>query len=247
MVYFGRRMVLASLLPRRGGGLFAVVTWVALTSGIVSPLAGQESAAVPPAAGAPVAAPAAAATPIPAASPAPVQTPAAPAAAAAAETPAQPAEAAPPEAAAPIEAADDVGTELPPPPASAGQNSRAELERRLRELEDDRTSNFLPWLVVATGATAVVVGAGVGVASAFDCEPNTECSAPPWATLFVVAGTAVGSLGAVWLVRANASIAEFELKKHQIKLDLEQLDRAHDRRAGLARSGSTALNVRVSF
>jgi hypothetical protein len=144
---------------------------------------------------------------------------------------------------------DTDGTVEAPAPVAGNASGRAALERRLHELEHERAhwTNFWPWFVVGTGVTLVLTGTVMGVARAFSCEQNTECSSPPWATLIVVLGVGVGSVGAVWLVATDNSIRELEIQTNRVRMDIEQLDRAQLRSRGVAKVGTPALNLRFSF
>jgi hypothetical protein len=166
---------------------------------------------------------------------------------AAAGAPAPAAEAAPSE---PLPSDTDGTVEAPAPVASSA-GGRAALEQRLHELERERAhwTNFWPWLVVGTGATMVLTGTIMGVARAFSCEENTKCSSPPWATLIVVVGAAVGSVGGVWLVATDNGIRELEIQTNRVRMDIEQLDHAQLRlERGVAKlSEAPALNLHVRF
>jgi hypothetical protein len=140
----------------------------------------------------------------------------------------------------------DASVEVAAPVAGSSSN-RAELERRLKVLELERAhwTNFWPWFAVATGAGVTLTGTIVGVASTFSCEPETTCAAPPWATLVVVVGAAIGTAGAIWLLRTDAGIRELEIQTQRVRMDLEQLDHAQLRSRGFAKQ--SAFNVRLSF
>lgn len=154
-------------------------------------------------------------------------------------------------------APDSSEAELAPPdsvevpaPTVANAGGRAELERRLHELEYERAhwTNFWPWLVVGTGIGVTALGTVVGVGAAFSCEQGTTCAAPPWATLFVVVGVAIGAAGSLWLVRTDAGIRELEIQTQRVRTDLEQLNHARlSRERGFAPLGSAPLNLHLTF
>jgi hypothetical protein len=229
LVYRGARMALASSLVRRPRGVVTL-----LTCGVLATLppayARAQAAGVPTSS---ITAPASTAS---GASPEPPPSSAAPTAA-----PTEPADPGEPDADASIEA---------PAPISASAGGRAELERRLHELEQERAhwTNLWPWVTVGTGATAVLLGTVVGAAAAFDCEPDTTCAAAPWATLIVVVGAAIGTVGAIWLVRTDAGIRELEVQTQRVRADLEQLEHGRVRRnRGFAALDSPPLRLRMSF
>ncbi len=155
----------------------------------------------------------------------------------------------PPASAAEVAPLEDDSVEVAAPVAASSGNRNA-LEKRLHDLEAERAgwTNFWPWLVVGTGAAAVLTGTLVGVESTFRCEPDTTCAAPPWATLFVVAGVAIGTAGTLWLVRTDAGIRELEIQTQRVRMDLEQLDHARLLRSqGFAKLSAAPLNVRLAF
>jgi hypothetical protein len=222
-------MALASFLVRRPRGVVTLLTCGVLAT-LPAARAGAQAAGVPSSS---ITAPGPAAS---GASPEPAPSSAAPTAA-----PTEPSDPGEPEADASIEA---------PAPVSASAGGRAELERRLHELELERAhwTNLWPWVTVATGAGAVLLGTIVGAAAAFDCEPDTTCAAAPWATLIVVVGAAVGTAGAIWLVRTDAGIRELEIQTRRVRADLEQLEHARIRRdRGVATLASPPLTLRLSF
>jgi hypothetical protein len=222
-------MALASVLVRRPRGVVTLLTCSVLAT-LSAARASAQAAGVPSSS---MTAPGAAAS---GASSEPAPSNAAPA-----TVPTESADPAEPDADASVEA---------PAPVSATAGGRAELERRLHELEQERAhwTNFWPWLTVGTGATAVLLGTAVGVGAAFDCKPDTTCAAPPWATLIVVVGAAIGTAGAIWLVRTDAGISELDIQTKRVRSDLEQLNRAQLRRdRGFATLDSPPLNLRASF
>ena len=174
-----------------------------------------------------------------------------PAAAGASDEPAAAAaEAAAPQAGAIAEDPSSEASVEAPAPTTSSAGGRAELERKLHELEQERAhwTNFWPWVVVGTGIGMTALGTVVGVGAAFDCEPDTTCAAPPWATLFVVVGVAIGTAGSLWLLRTDAGIRQLELQTQRVRMDLDQLNHARLlRERGFAQLGSTPLNLRLSF
>lgn len=107
-----------------------------------------------------------------------------------------------------------------PDPQALGMSK---LELKLRKLDDERShsSRFLPWLTVATGAGISVAGTAVGAAYAFDCEGG--CDTPPWIGMIVVTGTLVATLGAIWVVHADADVRELDSRRYHLKQEIERL------------------------
>jgi hypothetical protein len=159
--------------------------------------------------------------------------------------------AAAPEALPPAEAPLDADLDEPAvQPVSAASGERAEIEKRIRALalEREDTTNLLPWLTVILGAATVLAGTVTGVASAFECKPDEAgCESPPWAEFAVVLGIAIGSAGAVWLVRTDRGIAELELKRTKLQYDLDRLEAGRARRSGLARAPASQLRLKLEF
>lgn len=159
----------------------------------------------------------------------------------------------------PAPTADAAGAQLGPEldgtvevaaPVASSSGNRVALERRLHELETERAhwTNFWPWLVVGTGSGIVLTGAAVGAERTFSCEPDTACQAPPWATLAVVIGVAIGTVGAIWLVRTDAGIRELEIQTKRVRMDLEQLDHTRlVRDRGFAKLAPAPFNLRLAF
>jgi hypothetical protein len=161
--------------------------------------------------------------------------------------PAQAAEAAEePAAPAPLDDVDEPAAE----PVSAGDGGRAELQKQLQALERERedTTNLWPWLTVGLGVTTVLAGTIAGVANSFACGPDEAgCHSPPWGEAAVVAGALIGTLGAIWLVNTDRGIAELELKKTQLKYDMDRLEAGRARRNGLARGSASQLRLTIEF
>jgi hypothetical protein len=150
----------------------------------------------------------------------------------------------------PEEAPPDDLDEPAAKPVSAGSGERAELEKQLQAVtrEREESSNLLPWLTIGLGIASVVTGTTTGVVSSFGCKPDEGgCDAPPWAALAVVVGAAISTAGAIWLVRTNEGIAELELKKNQLKYDLDRLDARREHGTGLARAGASELRWTLEF
>jgi hypothetical protein len=160
------------------------------------------------------------------------------------------AEAAAPQADATAEDPASDGSVEAPAPTTSSAGGRAQLELKLHELEQERAhwTNFWPWAVVGTGIGVTALGTVVGVGAAFDCEPNTTCAAPPWATLFVVVGVAIGTAGSLWLLRTDSGIRQLELQTQRVRMDLDQLNHTRLlRERGFTRLDSAPLNLRLSF
>lgn len=179
-----------------------------------------------------------------------------PAAAAAPESPpaASPSEASP--AAATGEAAleEPSADELPPPSAAVtgatdGPGSeRSELDLRLRQLEDERSSAVMPWIVFGGGAAIVLVSTALVAAQTLSCDgdggaSDNGCETANWAALALVAGSAVATAGAIWIVRVGSDNAEVDLKQRSIQEDMQRLDARQQR----ARLSGTESAPRVSM
>ncbi len=133
--------------------------------------------------------------------------------------------------------------------AEASAGGKAQLQKRLQDIEDERasTSNLLPWITVGTGAAVVLMSAIAGIVYPLDCDREPGCQAPAWPSLTVMIGAAVGTAGTIWLLRTDADIRELELKRDQLKLELQSFDYAYKRRAGIAGGSSPQLTMRMAF
>jgi hypothetical protein len=96
----------------------------------------------------------------------------------------------------------------------------ANLHVQLQQLESERANLWWPRLVVGAGLGASVLAAGVGAGHALACDG--KCSTPPWVSLVVVVGAAVGVLGTIWLLRTELDVKQLELRKHHIEDELER-------------------------
>jgi hypothetical protein len=135
--------------------------------------------------------------------------------------------------------------ELPPPSApSAGAGSeRGELDLRLRQLEDERTSTVLPWVVFSGGTAIVVLSSALVTAETLSCDSDSGCETANWAAVAVVAGTAVMTAGAIWLVRVGADNTEVDLKQRSVQEDLQRLEARQQR----ARAPDSAPRVSMRW
>jgi hypothetical protein len=138
----------------------------------------------------------------------------------------------PSEAAAPsLGAADDnlAGDVEPtePPQLDAASSEQAfgvsKLQTQLRELsaERDSYSRLLPWLTVGVGAAATVGGAIAGAGYALGCD--TGCSSPAWVGMVVVTGTFVATIGAIWVVHADAGLRELDSRRYYLQQELDRI------------------------
>jgi hypothetical protein len=144
--------------------------------------------------------------------------------------------------------ADALSTSTSTPAPAPVKAKPEKLRLRLREADAERahSSNLLPWLTVGIGAGTVVVSALAGAIHALGCDPG--CSTPNWVALIVVAGGAVGTLGAIWLIRTDESLRELDSRRYQLRQELEQYElssRHRDRES--ARNGGPTFNLRLSF
>jgi hypothetical protein len=114
---------------------------------------------------------------------------------------------------------------VPEAPSRAGP-PLDKVREALKRVEDERasTTHFWPWLAVGVGVGASVGSAAYGAIYAIDCD--SDCSAPTWVSLVVVAGAAVAALSMIWLVRTDEDIRELESRKYHLERDLERLSRA---------------------
>ncbi len=143
----------------------------------------------------------------------------------------------------------------PPAEAAESQVSRAaithsgqeRLEAELARVHARRAhkTNLWPWLLTGTGAGYVLLGTMVNAAIALDCDAH--CPAPAWSTLLVLVGAALGTAGAVWLVRTDHTIAQLESEAHQLERELDRYRARGPERAVLASGGRPAFSLRLAF
>ena len=110
--------------------------------------------------------------------------------------------------------------------AQAAPSSPQQLRLQLQQVEKERagTSNFLPWLTVGVGGTAVVGAAVAGTIHTFTCD--NECSTPNWVAAAVVGGGLVAILGGLWVIHRDLYIRELESRSYQLHRSLEQFQPA---------------------
>jgi ElaB/YqjD/DUF883 family membrane-anchored ribosome-binding protein len=99
----------------------------------------------------------------------------------------------------------------------------SKLQSQLRDLsaERDSYSRFLPWLTVGVGAATTLGGAIAGVGYALGCD--TGCSSPAWVGMVVVTGTFVATIGAVWVVHADAGLRELDSRRYYLQQELDRI------------------------
>jgi hypothetical protein len=108
---------------------------------------------------------------------------------------------------------------------------KLELQLRDARAERDATTRLWPRLVVAVGATSMLVGTVVGVSEALSCD--RACDAPPWIGAAVVAGAAVAVAGTVWWIRVDRDLRELDLRVKRLEDDLEHARPQQAQRAAL--------------
>jgi hypothetical protein len=141
--------------------------------------------------------------------------------------------------------ASDSSSEATEPSVAAFSNGQiANLHVQLQQLESERANLWWPRLVVGAGLGASVLAAGVGAGHAFACDG--ECSTPPWVSLVVVVGAAVGVLGSIWLLRTEVDVARVELRKHHIEYELERWNQSALQRQRVRAEGPQ-LSVRFAL
>ncbi|HEX4351641.1 MAG TPA: hypothetical protein VHZ95_01980 [Polyangiales bacterium] len=97
---------------------------------------------------------------------------------------------------------------------------RVELAKVTAERE--HASNLLPWLTLGVGVGSTTLGTIAGAAYAIGC--SHECLTHAWVSVVVVAGAAVSTLGAIWLLRIDQDIAEIDSRKYMLERELEHFD-----------------------
>lgn len=171
---------------------------------------------------------------------------------AAAEAPAGPPVPSPPATTAADTLEDPSLAELPAPSGSSAATTgseRGDLDLRLRQLEDERPSAVGPWIVFGGGTGLVLVSTVLVTAQTLSCDgddgnsSDNGCETANWAALALVAGSAIATAGAIWLVRVSSENAEVDLKQRSIQEDLQRLDARQQR----ARLSSPESAPRVSM
>lgn len=141
--------------------------------------------------------------------------------------------------------ADDDETAKPAP--AAPRVAPDEIRLELKKIEDERahSSNLLPWVTVGVGAGTVLVSALAGAVHTLRCDPG--CATPNWVAFAVVAGSLVGTVGAIWLIRTDVDLRELDSRRYQLQEELHQYELARLRRdPTLARSDGT-FSLRFAF
>lgn len=97
------------------------------------------------------------------------------------------------------------------------------LEGELHKVEDERASysRFWPWLTVGVGAAVTLGSAAVGAGYVYGCDG--DCSTPSAIGIGVVAGTFIATIGAIWVVHANADVRELDSKRYQLEQELDRI------------------------
>ncbi len=125
--------------------------------------------------------------------------------------------------------------------------ARDKLTLQLRDARAERASSTRLWplLTLGLGVSAVLTGTVVGSAHALGCEHG--CSAPPWVSVVVVVGAAVGSAGAIWLLKVNADIREEDVRIDRLDRDLELQQRAENERRMMGPAPRPLFTLRLAF
>lgn len=143
---------------------------------------------------------------------------------------------------------DDEGDEAVTSAPAAAHQPPEKLRLELKQVEDERahSSNLLPWITVGVGGGTVLVSAIAGAVHTLSCDPG--CDTPNWVAFSVVAGAVVGTLGAIWLIHADADLRELDSRRYQLQEALHQYELARVRRdPTLARSSTGTFSWRFSF
>jgi hypothetical protein len=104
------------------------------------------------------------------------------------------------------DAADTDSGETLSAPAKAAPDARPNpLRLKLAQViaEREQASRLLPWLTFGVGYGSTLIAALSGAGYALACE--THCATPNWVSFVVVAGGAIGTLGSLWVLHANAN------------------------------------------
>jgi hypothetical protein len=103
----------------------------------------------------------------------------------------------------------------------------------------------LPWITVGVGAGTVLVSAIAGAVHTLSCDPG--CDTPNWVAFAVVAGSVVGTLGAIWLIRTDADLRELDSRRYQLQEELHQYELARARRDPTLVRNTGTFSLRFTF
>jgi hypothetical protein len=117
-------------------------------------------------------------------------------------------------------ALDDQSNQAVPTRADAHSTEQLRLRLQQASAESAAKTNLWPWLTLSAGFGTALFGTLVGTIDALSCD-DTRCSSPNWVPLLIVAGSAVGIFGTIWLVRADAGIARSESRRYQLERELD--------------------------
>jgi hypothetical protein len=109
-------------------------------------------------------------------------------------------------------------------PASANHDvgvSRLEVDLRKIQAERDGYSRFWPWFTVSAGAALTLGGTAVGAGYVFGCDGG--CSTPALIGIIVATGTLVATLGAIWVVHADADVRDIDSRRYQLEQEIERI------------------------
>ncbi|MET0387524.1 MAG: hypothetical protein ABW321_16255 [Polyangiales bacterium] len=135
----------------------------------------------------------------------------------------------------------------PPAPAASldTPGGVAAVTKRLDAARQERAdaSRLLPLLTLSIGTASVLTAATAGSIHAFGCAET--CDTPNWVALVVVAGSAVTTLGAIWLLRRSHDIHQLDSNVYHLERELERV-RLSSRlsRDSLPTRGGTVLSLR---
>lgn len=143
------------------------------------------------------------------------------------------------------EPADD--DETAKPARAAPRLAPDKLRLELKQVEDERahSSDLLPWVTVGVGAGTVLVSALAGAVHTLRCDPG--CATPNWVAFAVVAGSLVGTVGALWLIRTDADLRELDSRRYQLQEELHQYELARLRRDPTLARSNGAFSLRFAF
>jgi hypothetical protein len=139
----------------------------------------------------------------------------------------------------------DPDTQPPPAPRNnaGGEKLRLQLQQVIAEREN--ASRFFPWLTFGVGYGATLFAAAYGATYALTCDSN--CSAPNWISLVVVVGGLVGTLGSLWVLRANQHVEHIDSRRFQLEQELQQHERATLQRQRLSANGQPQFTLRFAL
>ena len=99
--------------------------------------------------------------------------------------------------------------------------SRLESDLRKVEAEREDYSRFWPWFTLTSGAALTAGSVAVGAAHVFGCDGG--CSTSAWVGILVATGTLVATLGTIWVVNANAGLADIDSRRYHLQQEIDRI------------------------